>query len=122
MNQTKSTEARIVFGSKHGKAGQPVADVCRQTGVSEATYSVWKRPCANLGFLAVRELCQRREKNARLKRAAVDLTLDRHVLYEVIKPNMSTPRRRDIARWINDCIQPSIRRACALSCLRNATW
>jgi transposase InsO family protein len=27
-----------------------------------------------------------------------------------------------MARWIRDCFQLSIRRACALSCLRNATW
>src|ERR1700722_10218690 len=32
------------------------------------------------------------------------------------------PRRRDIARWIRDCYQLSIRRSCKLSCLRLATW
>ncbi|WP_414717554.1 transposase [Steroidobacter sp.] len=26
-----------------GNAGQPVADVCRQMGISEATYYVWKK-------------------------------------------------------------------------------
>ena len=99
-----------------------MADVCRQMGISEATYYNWKKRYGNLGLLEVRELRQLRDENARLKRLVADLTLDRHVLQEVIKKDLATPRRRDIARWIRDCFQLSVRRACALSCLRNATW
>ena len=61
-------------------------------------------------------------RTPRLKHLVADLTLDRHILQEVIKKELATPRRRDIARWVRDCFQLSIRRACALSCLRNATW
>ena len=38
-----------------------------------------------MGLLEVRELWQLRDENARLKRLVADLTLDRHVLQEVIK-------------------------------------
>jgi putative transposase len=38
-----------------------------------------------MGILEVRELRQLRDENARLKRLVADLTLDRHVLQEVIK-------------------------------------
>jgi len=58
---------------------------CRQIGISEATFYVWKKRYANLGLLEVRELRQLRDENARLKRLVADLTLDRHVLQEVIK-------------------------------------
>jgi putative transposase len=54
-------------------------------GISEATYYVWKKRYANLGLLEVRELRQLRDENAPLKRLVADLTLDRHVLQEVIK-------------------------------------
>ena len=54
-------------------------------GISEATYYVWKKKYANMGLLEVRELRQLRDENARLKRLVADLTLDRHVLQEVIK-------------------------------------
>jgi putative transposase len=54
-------------------------------GISEATYYVWKKRYANMGILEVRELRQLRDENARLKRLVADLTLDRHVLQEVIK-------------------------------------
>ena len=34
---------------KHGGAGPPIADVCRQMGISEATYYVWKKRYGNFG-------------------------------------------------------------------------
>jgi putative transposase len=85
MKRTKFTEEQILFALKQGEAGQLIADVCRQMGISEATYYVWKKRYASMGILEVRELRQLRDENARLKRLVADLTLDRHVLQEVIK-------------------------------------
>ena len=82
---TKFTEEQILFALKQGTAGQPIADVCRQMGISEATYYVWKKKYADMGILEVRELRQLRDENARLKHLVADLTLDRHILQEVIK-------------------------------------
>jgi putative transposase len=62
-----------------------VADVCRQLGISEATFYVWKKKYANLGGTEVRELRQLREENSRLKRLVADLTLDKQILQEVIR-------------------------------------
>jgi putative transposase len=85
MKRSRYTEEQILFALKQAEAGQPVADVCRQMGISEATFYVWKKRFGNLGLLEVRELRQLRDENARLKRLVADLTLDRHVLQEVIK-------------------------------------
>ena len=38
-----------------------------------------------MGMPEVRELRQMREENARLKRLVADLTLDKHILQEVIR-------------------------------------
>jgi putative transposase len=83
MKKSRFTEEQILFALKQADAGQPVSDVCRQMGISEATFYVWKKRYANLGILEVRELRQLRDENARLKRLVADLTLDRHVLQEV---------------------------------------
>jgi hypothetical protein len=92
-------------------------------GISEATFYVLKKRYGNLGLLEVRELRQLRDENARLKRLVADLTLDRHILQEVVKrTDLTTSKRRDIAQWIRDCFQLSVRRSCALIRLRNATW
>lgn len=85
MKKSRYTEEQILFALKEAESGRPVADVCRQMGISEATFYIWKKRYANLGVLEVRELRQLREENARLKRLVADLTLDRHVLQEVIK-------------------------------------
>ena len=66
-------------------------------GISEATYCKCKKRYGNLGLLEVRELRQLRDENARLQRLVADLTLDRHVLQEVIKKRSShaqTPGHR----------------------------
>jgi len=60
---------------KQAEAGQAVSEVCRQMGISEATFYVWKKRYANLGTLEMRELRQLREENAKLKRLIADLTL-----------------------------------------------
>ena len=70
------------------EAGTPVADICRQLGVSEATFYVWKKKYAHLGVAELRELRQLREENARLKRVVADLTLDKHILTDVVKKKL----------------------------------
>jgi putative transposase len=98
MKKSRYTEEQILYALKQLDGGQTVGDVCRQMGISEGTYYMWKKRYANLGLLEVRELRQLRDENARLKRLVADLTLDRHVLQEVIKKRLResliwTPRR-----------------------------
>ena len=89
MKRSRHSEEKILFALKQAEAGQAVSDVCRQMGISEATFYVWKKRYANLGTLEMRELRQLREENAKLKRLVADLTLDRHVLQEVVKKKIS---------------------------------
>jgi putative transposase len=59
--------------------------VCRQPGISEATFYVWKKRYANLGVADLRELRQLREENSKLKRLVADLTLDKSILAEIVR-------------------------------------
>ena len=61
-----------------------MGDACRQLRVSEATFYVWKKKYGQLGVSELREMRQLRDENARLKRLVADLTLDKHILSEVI--------------------------------------
>jgi putative transposase len=65
-----------------------VVDVCRQVGISEQTLYVWKRKYAGLGLSELRELRQLREENAKLKRLVADLSLDRHMLQEIVRKKL----------------------------------
>jgi putative transposase len=85
MKGSRNSEERILFALKQAESGTPVGDVCRQMGISEATYYVWKTKYGGLGLTELRELRQLRDENAKLKRLVADLTLDRHVLQEIVK-------------------------------------
>lgn len=85
MKRSRFSEAQITYALRQAESGTPVADVCRQLGVSEATFYVWKKKYAGLGIAELRELRQLREENGKLKRLVADLTLDKHILSEVVR-------------------------------------
>ena len=84
MKKSRFTEEQIAYVSRQADAGTPVCDVCRGLGISEATFYVWKKKYASLGVTELRKLRQLEAENARLKRLVADLTLDKHILQEVI--------------------------------------
>lgn len=77
-------EEQIVFALKQVENGAKAADVCRKLGVTEQTFYRWKKQFEGLGVSELRELRQLREENARLKRLVADLSLDKHILQEVL--------------------------------------
>ena len=56
--------------------------------MSEASFYLWKKKYAKLGLTEIRELRQLRDENARLKRLVADLTLDKHILGEVVRKKL----------------------------------
>jgi putative transposase len=85
MKRSRYTEEQIIYALRQAESGMPVSDVCRQMGIAEATFYVWKKKYANLGVTELRKLKQLEDENARLKRLVGDLTLDRHILQEVLR-------------------------------------
>jgi len=85
MKRSRYSDEQIAYALRQAESGTPVADVCRTLGVSEATFYVWKKKYANLGATELRELRQLREENAKLKHLVADLTLDKHILGEIVR-------------------------------------
>jgi putative transposase len=85
MKRSKFTEEQVAYALRQAEAGTPVADVCRQLGVSEATFYQWRKKFAHLGVSELRRMRQLEEENARLKRVVADLTLDKHMLTEALR-------------------------------------
>jgi len=85
MKQSKFSEEQVAYALHQSESGTAVADVCRQIGISEATFYVWKKKYAHLGVSELRRLRQLEEENTRLKRVMADLTLDNHMLAEALR-------------------------------------
>ncbi len=85
MKSSKFSEEQIAYALRQAESGTAVADVCRQIGVSEATFYVWKKRFAHLGVSELRRMRQLEEENRRLKGLVADLTLDKHMLAEALK-------------------------------------
>ena len=85
MKKSKFTEEQIAFALREVESGRPPADVCRQLGVSEATFYIWKKKFAHLGVSELRRLRSLEDENNRLKRLVADLTLDKHMLAEALR-------------------------------------
>ena len=85
MKRSRYSDEQIAYALRQAESGTAVADVCRTLGISEATFYVWKKKYANLGATELRELRQLREENSKLKRVVADLTLDKHILSEIVR-------------------------------------
>jgi putative transposase len=68
MKRSKFSEEQIAYALRQAESGTPVGDVCRQIGVSEATFYQWKKKFAHLGVSELRRLRQLEDENGRLKR------------------------------------------------------
>ena len=85
MKRSRYSDEQIAHALRQAESGTAVADVCRQLGISEATFYVWKKRFGHMGVAEVRELRQLREENSKLKRLVADLTLDKHILTEIVR-------------------------------------
>jgi putative transposase len=88
MPKKGHTEEQILAALHEGESGTKVAEICRRMGISQATYFLWKKKYAGLGLNEVRELRQLRDENAKLKRLVADLSLDRHILQEIVQKKL----------------------------------
>ena len=84
MKRKRYTEEQIAYAMRQAESGTPVTEICRKMGVSQQTFYTWKRKFAGMGVSELRELRQLRDENKTLKRLVADLSLDKHMLQEVL--------------------------------------
>lgn len=56
MSRKGHTNEGILYALQQVEGGKKVADVCREGGVSEATFYTWKKRSSGLGVSELREL------------------------------------------------------------------
>lgn len=86
------TEEQFAFALQQHDAGITVGGIARKLGVSEQTFYRWKKKFGGLAPSEVRRLKQLEDENKRLKQRVADLSLDRHMLQEVVRKKLSGRR------------------------------
>lgn len=84
MKKSRFSEEQIAHALRQVESGATAVDVCRRLGVTEQTFYRWKRNYAGIGISELRRLKQLEHENSKLKRLVADLSLDKHMLQEVI--------------------------------------
>ena len=84
MKTSKFTETQIVSILKQADAGVPVKDLCRQAGISTATYYQWKSKYGGMEASDLKRVKELEAENARLKRLYAELALDNAAMKDLI--------------------------------------
>jgi putative transposase len=85
MRKTAFTEEQVAHALRQAESGTPVTAVCRKLGISEQTFDRWKKKFAGMGVAELRRRRQLEDENRQLKQLVADLTLDKHLLQEVLR-------------------------------------
>lgn len=84
MKKTKFTESQIVAAIKKQESGIPVKEICREIGISDATFYNWKAKYGGMEVSDVKKLRELEEENSRLKRMYADMSLEYHALKDFV--------------------------------------
>ncbi len=83
MKRSRFSEEQIIAVLKQHESGVPTADVCREHGISSATFYKWKAKFGGLEVSDARKLKALEDENAKLKRLLAEQMLDNAMLKDV---------------------------------------
>ena len=91
MKRSRFSEEQIIGILKQAEAGIKVADLCRQNGISDATFYKWRSKYGALELSEAKRLRSLEQENARLKKLVAELMLDNTMLKDVALKNFFRP-------------------------------
>lgn len=83
MKKTRFTETQVVSILKQQEAGISTKEICREHGISEATFYNWKSKYGGMESSDVKRLKDLEEENNRLKKMYADLAMDNQILKDL---------------------------------------
>jgi len=84
MKKSRFTETQIVSILKQADAGLAIKDICRQAGISSATYYQWKSKYGGMEASDLRRVKDLESENSRLKRMYADMALENAAMKDLI--------------------------------------
>jgi putative transposase len=85
MKKSRYTESQIVTLLNRAEKGEKIASLCREAGISEATFYKWRSKYGGLSVNELKRIKELEEENARLKRMFSELSLVNDALKQVLE-------------------------------------
>ena len=84
MKTSKFSETQIVSILKQQEAGLKVVDICREHGISQATFYKWRSKYGGMDASMLKRVKELESENARLKKMYADAQLEAHAMKEAL--------------------------------------
>ena len=84
MKKSKYTDSQIMAILKQVTNGIPVPDICRENGISSATFYKWRSRYCGMDLPMITKLKELELENSRLKKMYADERLKAEILREVL--------------------------------------
>ncbi len=88
MKTTKYSDSLIMSILKQAEAGTPVPNLCREHGMSSATFYKWKSKYGGMDLSMMTRLKELETENARLKRMYADERLKADILQDALSKKL----------------------------------
>ena len=84
MKTSRFSDSQILTILKQAEDGIPVAELCREHGMSDATFYKWRAKYGGMDASLMARMKELEKENARLKRMYADVQLRHDVLQEAL--------------------------------------
>jgi len=88
MKRTRFTEHQIIAILKQQETGMKVSDICREHGISDATFYNWKAKYGGMDASQLKRLKEVVEENSRLKKMYAELSLVHHAFKDAVEKKL----------------------------------
>ncbi len=84
MKPRRFTEEQIIGILKQAQAGMKIVDLCRQHGISDATFYTWRSKYGGMEVSEAKRLKQLEDENKKLKQMLADAMLENKAIKDVL--------------------------------------
>lgn len=84
MRKSRCTETQIVSILKEAEAGRKIEDLCREHGISNATYFQWKSKYGGMEASDLKRMKELEAENSKLKRMYADMALENQAIKDLL--------------------------------------
>ena len=88
MKKSNFTESQIVKAIKEHENGRNVNELCRELGISAASFYKWRQRYGGLEVKELKRLKELEEENARLKKMYANLSLVHDAFKEAVEKKL----------------------------------